>query len=327
HRRPNRRARPRRRPAARPRQPGQGERQPLAGARPGAGQGGPPVAIPRRREGPTREPAARETPLGGVRALPPLCLAVLVGFPRDSMMVPLFVPMRMLPSNGYLPASATTAQRTMVLGLLLALYPLGQVLGAPVLGALTDRHGRKPVLVASLGVTSACYLVICLGLQLQLLPLLMVACLVAGLGESNVAITQSVVADVTSGDERGRLFGYIYSVESVGYIVGPVVGGALAARFGYAVPFWAILALLVITLLWVRLALQETHQPRPGLHVDVFKAFANLATVFSDRPIRRLYLVNFLFYLASFGFFRVILMYMVDEWHWTESEETLAYAA
>src|SRR5262249_37653197 len=55
--------------------------------------------------------------------------------------------------------------------------------------------------------------------------------------------------------------------------------------------------------------------------------FANLATVFSDRPIRRLYLVNFLIYLASFGFFRVILMYMVDEWHWTESEETLGYAA
>jgi MFS family permease len=256
----------------------------------------------------------------------PLYLVVVVAFLGYSMMVTLFVPMLMHQTSGFLPGSATTAQRTTALGVLLALYPLGQFFGSPVLGALSDRFGRRWVLLASLAVTTVCYVFISLALELRSLLLLAGSCLVCGLSEANITITQSAIADVSAPTDRGRLFGYIYTMSSVSYIVGPIFGGALAARHGYALPFWIILGVLVVTLVWTPVGFKETHPPRPGEMVNYFKAFTNLLEVVTDRPIRRLYVVNFLLYMAIFGFYRAILMYMVDEWQMSVSQVTRYYA-
>jgi MFS family permease len=261
-----------------------------------------------------------------IRPLLPLYLVILIGFLGYSMMVTLFVPMLMHQSSGFLPTGATTAQRTTMLGILLALYPMGQFFGSPVIGALSDRFGRKPVLLISLVITTACYGLICLALERQWLLLLGLACMACGLSESNITLAQSAVADVSTRADRGRLFGYIYTTTSISYIIGPLVGGWLAEHYGYALPFWIVLGLLVVTLAWTRVSFRETHAPKPGQVVRYFAALTNLLSVFTDRPIRRLYLVNFLVYLASLGFWRAILMYMVDEWQMSVHQTTLYYA-
>src|SRR5690242_15668485 len=91
---------------------------------------------------------------GKIAALAPLYLVIFIGFCGYSLMITLFVPM-LLGDNGFLDASATPGQRSVVLGLLLAIYPLGQFLGAPVVGALSDRYGRKPLLLVSTSITAA----------------------------------------------------------------------------------------------------------------------------------------------------------------------------
>jgi predicted MFS family arabinose efflux permease len=260
-----------------------------------------------------------------VRLLP-LYGVIVIAFLGYSMIVTLFVPMLMHGNSGFLPANYTIAHRTALLGLLLALYPLGQFFGCPILGALSDRFGRKPVLLGSLSITTICYLFICFGLQTKSFLLLAASCLVCGLSESNIAVTQSAVADVTSASDRGRFFAYIYTACSVSYIVGPVVGGSLAERFGYVFPFWIVLGLLVVILFWTRTHFHETHPSDSTRSVDWFGAIGNLLSMFTDRALRQLYLVNFLIYLAAFGFFRAILMYMVDEWHMGITHITLSYA-
>jgi MFS family permease len=87
-------------------------------------------------------------------SLAPLYIVVFVGFLGYSLMITVFTPMILLNDNGMLPASSSAATRNIVLGLLLCLYPLGQFLGAPVLGALSDRMGRRPVLLGSLAVST-----------------------------------------------------------------------------------------------------------------------------------------------------------------------------
>jgi DHA1 family tetracycline resistance protein-like MFS transporter len=79
-----------------------------------------------------------------------LYLVVFVGFLGHSLMITVFTPMILHNDNGMLAASSSTSERTIILGVLLSLYPAGQFLGAPVLGALSDRVGRRPVLLASL---------------------------------------------------------------------------------------------------------------------------------------------------------------------------------
>jgi MFS family permease len=266
------------------------------------------------------DPAA---PAFGLRRALPLYLVVFVGFLGYAAMIAVFTPMMLRNDNGMLPAGSSTAQRTVVLGVLLCVYPLGQFLGSPVLGALSDRFGRRRILLGSLAATTAWYVLIALALQVQSLPLLIVACFGAGLSEANIVVAQGAIADAAEVRDRTRLFGYVYLAGSLGYTVGPLGAGKLAAWLDYAAAYWVACALLALTFLVVRATFRETHAPAraAGAH-PVRSAFANLAQVVLDDRLRAFYLVNFLLYLAVYGFFRSYPMYMVDEFDLGLSRES-----
>jgi predicted MFS family arabinose efflux permease len=93
-----------------------------------------------------------------------------------------------------------------------------------------------------------------------------------------------------------------------------------------AAPFLAAVVLLVFALAWLAVEFRETHPAQPGKPLRIGRAFANLTSVFTDVPVRRLYLVNFLCGLAIFWFYRCILMYMTDEWQMPAERSTLVYS-
>jgi DHA1 family tetracycline resistance protein-like MFS transporter len=269
----------------------------------------------------------------GIRRLLPLYTVVFVGFLGYALMIAAFTPMLLRDDNGMLPASSSLSERSIVLGALLALYPLGQFLGSPVLGALSDRYGRRPILIASLSATTALYAAIAAALDIQSLPLLMVACFLAGLCESNVVIAQGAIADTAPRDDRSRLFGYIYLSASLAYVVGPLAGGkladhSLASWFNYATPYWAMTILLGAVLVAIIALFAETHPGTPG-QARWLAAFTNLGRIVTDARLRPLYLINFILYVAIFGFFRIYPMYLVDEFHMTVGRvsEFVAYVA
>ena len=107
--------------------------------------------------------------------------------------------------NGMLPAALSLTERSLVLGALLAVYPLGQFLGSPVLGALSDRYGRRPILIGSLAATTALYAGIAAALEVKKLLLLMLVSFLTGLSEANVVIAQGAIADGAPRSERSRL--------------------------------------------------------------------------------------------------------------------------
>ncbi|MFZ0043362.1 MAG: MFS transporter [Solirubrobacteraceae bacterium] len=263
----------------------------------------------------------------------PLYLVVFAGFVGYSLMITIFTPLMLRGDGGMLPVTDSTSERTILLGLLLALYPLAQFFGAPVIGALSDRYGRRPTLLVSLAASIACYLLIAAAVQARTLGLLMVACFVAGLFEANIAVAQSAVADVAPPVQRSRLFGYVYLSSSLAYVVGPLVGGKLAdahlvSWFDYATPFWAAAVLLTVVLAWTAARFQETGAPTAAGAPDIRlgQAFNNFMRVFAPGSLRRLYLANFVLYLSIFGFFRVYPMYLVNRFHMDVSRESLYVA-
>jgi MFS family permease len=265
-------------------------------------------------------PADQTAGPGSLKRLLPLYAVVFAGFVGYSLMITVFTPMIMSNHDLLLRADEPMGKRVILLGLLLCLYPLGQFAGSPVLGALSDRFGRKPVLMISLCFTTGCYALIGIALYLRSFALLASASLLAGLSEGNVVAAQSAIADVIAPEERNRFFGYIYLSASSAYIVGPLVGGKLAdpelvSWFSDATPFWAAMIVLAITTAATAFFFRETNPPAQRHSVSFSQAFTNLRGVVSNRRLRRLYWLNFAFYLAIFGFFRCYPMYLVDRFH------------
>jgi DHA1 family tetracycline resistance protein-like MFS transporter len=270
--------------------------------------------------------AADDQPVRLGRVLP-LYLVVFIGFVGYSLMITVFTPLVLDDEGGLLARDASTPTRTIVLGLLLALYPLAQFAGAPVMGALSDRFGRRRVLLVSLVASACCYALIAFALHERSLALLMVACLLAGLSEANIAIAQSAIADVAAPGQRSRLFGYVYLSSSLAYVAGPLAGGKLAdsslvSWFGFPTPFWAVCGLLVATLAFTAARFRETHPTSETAPVSVASAFANVAAAFAPGRLRALFVANFVLYLAIFGFFRVYPMYLVDHFGMGVSQES-----
>lgn len=247
----------------------------------------------------------------------PLYVVVFIGFVGYSLMITVFTPLLLGDGGGLVAADSSTSTRTLILGGLLALYPLAQFFGAPVLGSLSDRLGRRPVLLASLAASVCFYALMALALHLQSLALLAVACLLAGLAEANIAIAQSAIADVAPAAARSRLFGYVYLSSSLAYVVGPLVGGKLAdpgvvSWFAPSTPFLAVAALLLATLALTATRFRETHAPDPDAPLGVEAAVHNVGAAFARGGLRPVFAANFVLYLAIFGFFRVYPMYLVD---------------
>ena len=257
-------------------------------------------------------------PPTGPRALLPLYVVVFVGFLGYSLMITVFTPM-LLHGHRMLPERESAAYRSIVLGGILSLYPFGQFIGSPVQGALSDRFGRRPVLLASLSVTTFCYAIIAFSLAVSSLKLLALGLVIAGLAEANIVIAQAAISDVIAPAERNRYFGYIYMSASLAYVVGPLGGGKLAdprlvSWFSDATPFWCMFALLAATATAVLVRFRETMRAGPPpTAIRLFDNILSLGLVFTQPRLRRFFLTNFLIYLAIFGFFRAYPMYLVGQ--------------
>jgi MFS transporter, DHA1 family, tetracycline resistance protein len=139
-------------------------------------------------------------------------------------------------------------------GVLAAAFAVMQFLFGPVIGALSDRFGRRPVLLLSLAVMAADYLVMALSSSIWLL---LAARLVAGITAATFATAGAYIADITPPNERGRRFGLIGAGFGVGFVLGPLIGGLLGTIDSRA-PFYAAGALALANMAFGYFVLPET---------------------------------------------------------------------
>jgi len=114
-------------------------------------------------------------------------------------------------------------------GLLISIYSLMQLVSAPLLGRLSDRYGRRPVLLVSQVGSLLAYLLFAFA---QSLPLLFLARVIDGISGGNISTAQAVVADITPPKDRARGMGVIGAAFGLGFVLGPALGGFLGAWGG-----------------------------------------------------------------------------------------------
>jgi len=196
-------------------------------------------------------------------------------------------------------------------GLLLAMYPIGQVFGTPVLGRLSDRFGRKPILLISVAGTFVA--LITLGLTLLLKPsgailIIFGTRLFDGLTGGNITVAQSYISDVTTPADRAKGLGLIGAAFGLGFIFGPAIGG-FTSQWGYAVPALIASSLSFTNLILIIAILQESlsKEMRDKMrHNEKTKFSLKILKEALDKPIVGPLLHSRVYYSIAHGIFQTI---------------------
>ena len=209
--------------------------------------------------------------------------------------------------NYLLGANVDVRSGYILFGFLVAVYPVMQFFATPILGQLSDRYGRKPVLAFSLAGTSLGYALFAVGIIIRSIPLLFLARGLDGITGGNLSVAQASIADVTRPEDRTKNFALIGASFGVGFIIGPFLGGVLADRsvvswFSASTPFWFAAILAAANTTQVLLQFDETNQHIRKVPMQLFRSIANIGRAFSFPELRTIFLTSFFFNLG-FGFF------------------------
>jgi len=143
-------------------------------------------------------------------------------------------------------------------GIIVSVYALCSFFAAPVLGLLSDRHGRRPILLLSLLGSAAGYLIFGSGGALWVLFL---GRIIDGLTAGSISTVFAYVSDTHEPADRGRIFGILGAVAGLGFMFGPVLGGALGA-IAPTMPLFSAAAVTLVNAVWVYVALPESLKQR-----------------------------------------------------------------
>jgi DHA1 family tetracycline resistance protein-like MFS transporter len=183
-------------------------------------------------------------------------------------------------------------------GLIVSVFALCAFCAAPVLGALSDRYGRRPIMMLSLFGSAVGFLIFGFGGALWVLFL---GRMIDGLTAGNVSTIYAYVADTVAPAERGRIYGLLGAVGGLGFMLGPVMGGLLGATSPSA-PLFAAAALTLGNVAWVYLALPETVAhigPRPAWRWRQVNPLAQLAHVLGMGGLHVPFAAAFSFFFAA----------------------------
>lgn len=201
----------------------------------------------------------------------------------------------------------------LLLGVALAVNPLGILVGTSFTGALSDRYGRRRVMLATLLFTCAGYGVTALALEARLYPLFVLARFLTGLTESNAAVARAILADQSAPTDRVRHFALLNAAFSLGWLVGPMVGG-FTLGFGAAVPFWLTAGAMLACALLVWYFMPETARP----HAVAGTLWQAVATHHSFRlvalhpTLRQVFVVQAVFTLGLNAFYDFYSLWLVE---------------
>lgn len=210
-------------------------------------------------------------------------------------------------------------------GALVASYAALLFLCAPVLGHLSDRVGRRPVILAALAAATLDNIVAALTGSLALL---FVARALAGACGANAAAGAAYIADVTAPEQRGRAYALAGAAFGLGFIIGPALGGLLG-EWGPRVPFWAAAGLTAANFLYGWLVLPESLAPtaRRPLRLAAFNPLAGLLGWRRSRPVRGLLGAFFCYAAGQSAIQATWVLFVAEKLGWGSGEVGLSLAA
>jgi MFS transporter, DHA1 family, tetracycline resistance protein len=262
-------------------------------------------------------------------------LTVFIDMLGFGILIPVF-PLLISPESAFriTPSTWSPAHGLIMLGWLQAIFPMCSFIAAPILGQMSDRFGRRPVLAISIAGTAVGYALFALGIVWKSMPLLFLARAIDGVTGGNIAVAQAAIGDLSTPKNRAKNFGMIGAAFGLGFIVGPYLGGRLSAPnasvyglftapswFGATTPFWFATVLSVGNCALVLASLPETNLATdPHARVSLLQSFSNVIRGFGSERLR-ITLLSAFFFNAGFTFFTSFFgFYLHSKFSYSQSQ-------
>lgn len=194
----------------------------------------------------------------------------------------------------------------LTVGLLFSTFAACQFVAGPIWGNVSDRIGRKTVLIISqigaiIGWTMLAFA--------NTIGLVFLARIIEGISGGNISVTQAYVADLVEPKDRARAFAYVGAAFSAGIVFGPVLGGVMYSKFGFSAPFLAAAAIQFLTLLLTIFMLPEStsHQERSNV-----AGFGDIWSSLTNRKIAPLLIQLWAFSLSLYAWFGVFTLLLKE---------------
>lgn len=199
-------------------------------------------------------------------------------------------------------------------GVLATIFAAMQFLFGPTLGSLSDRYGRRPVLIISLVIMALIYVLMALA---QMIWLLLVGRIIGGITAATHATSAAYMADISRPEEKAANFGLIGAAFGMGFIFGPLIGGVLA-EYGTRAPYWAAAVLAAANAVFGYYVLPETvtdriRRPFDWRRVNPLGALRNIGAL---PGLKRLLLISFVYTVAFFVYPGVWAYFGAERFGW-----------
>jgi DHA1 family tetracycline resistance protein-like MFS transporter len=223
-----------------------------------------------------------------------------------SVVLTIFAPL-LMSSDGLLSSDTTLRTQNLVLGFLLACYPLTQFICMPFLGAVSDHWGRKKMLEWTILCAGFSFILSGLSIWMGSLPLLFISRILAGIFSANAATAQAAIADISSDREKGKNLSLTGIAGGLSWVIGPPLGGLLATKAyvpwaNFATPFWFVAALFFVNYIWVMRSFTETYVKKSSLKHDWKQEIKDLSKLSKIPDMTPWMIISFFFYLG-WGFY------------------------
>lgn len=252
-----------------------------------------------------------------------LLLTVFIDFIGVGLVIPIFAPL-FLSTNSVLFNSTTSENlRNILLGLTLATFPFFQFFGAPILGTLSDKYGRKKLLFISLLGTFIGYILMVIGITHNNFYIILISRMIDGFTGGNISVATSAISDISKPEDKTKNFGLLGAIFGICFILGPFLGGILSSKdinsnFNYSTPFLVSAILSFFNMMLVGLVFKETLSQKIEKTVSITSGFKNLKKAFTMEKFKMLFVVSFLT-TVGFNFFTTFFQaYLVNKFQFTE---------
>ncbi|CEN81158.1 MFS transporter [Paraclostridium sordellii] len=213
------------------------------------------------------------------------------------------------------PYISNPSNQAIVVTLLTSVYAVCVFFAAPGLGALSDRYGRRPLLLVCLLGSAIGYLVFGIGGALWVL---FAGRIIEGITGGSISTIFAYFADITPREQRSKYFGWVSAVAGVGCAIGPTLGGLLA-KFGYSVPmyFGAIITLInvIYGIVYMPESLARNNRLKEVTFVRL-NPFTQLIDILSIKNLKRLLISAFLLWIPNGSLQAVFSQFTIDTFNW-----------